>query len=167
MTQTLKYDSRHAIARARFFLQKARECHIDSREEFEAYLEASIVFARAAIHRVQHKYGKEEGFKKWWDSLEHDPSVLFFRCHRNMILKRHPPEIGQRLKIPLLKVNVTVGGEPEGNASASSKLPEEILYASDLYYFDNDSMPATDEVEEHLNKLETHINKFVESIKAP
>lgn len=160
----VNYDSRHAISRARFFLAKARECRIDSREEFEAHLESSIVFARAAIHRVQHKYGTEVGFKKWWDSLEHDPSVVFFRIHRNTILKKHPPQVGQRIIMPLLRVHMTVGGEPEGSTSTSGDLPEEISYASDVYYFDDDpSMSAIDKVEEHLIKLEAHIKDFIES----
>jgi hypothetical protein len=168
MTQTLNYDSRHAIARARFFLQKARECRIDSREEFEAYLEASIVFARAAILRVKHKYENEARFMNWWNSLKYDSSVLFLKNHRDMILKEAPPKVGQILKMPLHKVNVTIGGEPEGITSASSELPEDILYASDLYYFDDDqSVSATDKVDEHLNKLEAHINNFLNSLQAP
>ena len=168
MTQKIKYDSRHAIARARFFLAKARECRIDSREDFEAYLEASIVFARAAIHRVEHTYGKEAGFKIWWDSLRNDPSIEFIRCQRNRILKKTPPQVGQIVKMPLLKVNVTVGGEPSEGINPPPELPEEIPYASDLYYFDDDpSMSATDKVEEHLNKLEAHINNFITSLQGP
>jgi hypothetical protein len=168
MTQTLKYDSRHAIVRARFFLKKARECRIDSREDFEAYLEAAIVFARAAILRVKHKYEKESGFINWWGSLKNNSSIMFFKEHRDMILKEAPAEVGQILKMPLLKVNVTIGSEPEGITSASSELPEEILYASDLYYFEKDpSISATDKVEEHLNELEAYINNFIESLNAP
>jgi hypothetical protein len=168
MTQTLKYDSRHAIARARFFLQKARKCRIDSREDFEAYIETTIVFAQTALLRLEKKYKKTAIYKTWWKSVKNKRSVKLFRKHRNVIIHEAPPKVGQILKMPLHKVNVTIGGEPEGITSASSELPEEILYASDLYYFEKDpSISATDKVEEHLNELEAYINNFIESLNAP
>lgn len=175
MTQKINYESRHAIARARFFLAKARECHVDTREDFEAYLEASIVFARAAILRVKHTHCKKAGFMNWWSSLKNDPSVLFFKNHRDMILKEAPPRVGQKIQVPLYKVSMTIVGEPSEDIAAASideqvntsrELPEEQSYASDLYYFDDPSISATDKVEEHLNKLEAHINGFINSLQA-
>jgi len=41
---------------------------------------------------------------------------------------------------------------------------EEHSHASDLYYFDDPSTPATETVENHLNKLEGHINAFLNDI---
>ncbi|GEM_PF-3539568 len=167
MTQTLKYDSRHAIARARFFLQKAKGCRIDSREDFEAYIESTIVFAQTALLRLEKKYKKTAIYKTWWKSVQNKRSVKFFRKHRNLIIHEAPPKVGQILKMPLHKVNVTIGGEPEGNTPTSNVSQEEISHASDLYYFDDPSISAIDTVEEHLNKLEAHINYFLNSLQAP
>src|SRR3712207_6207077 len=50
---------RDAITRARFFLEQARSCLYSDdmawQEPFEAYLEAAIVFSRAAVHRLQNE----------------------------------------------------------------------------------------------------------------
>lgn len=45
-------ESRQAVARARFFLDGAKACPGDAHVEFEAYIEAAIIFARAALQRT-------------------------------------------------------------------------------------------------------------------
>jgi len=52
---------RDAITRAWFFLKQARgypyRTDISAHEPFEAYLEATIIFSRVAIHRL-HREGR-------------------------------------------------------------------------------------------------------------
>lgn len=163
MTQIVTVDSRSALGRAKFFLTKAKECPADSRVEFEAYIEASIVFGRSAIHRVKSEYEKEAGFKKWWDSLLDEPSILFFRNERNWILKIGPSQLGQKLVMPLIKLNVDVGQTMEGDTT--DKTDEAISYASDLYYFDDPSIPATQTVEDYVHQLEKHIDAFIQTLQ--
>lgn len=129
MTQ---FHPRHAIARARFFLSKAIQCEVNQRDEFEAYLEASIVFARAAIHRLQPRYKKHPNWKSWWDGLFSDPAVEFFRVERNWILKEASPKIGQIIAL----------GQPPETAAG-------------LYYYENPNTPATDTIQRHLDKIES------------
>jgi len=102
MTQRVSPHSRHAIERAKFFLAKAKECPADNRVDFEAYLEASIIFGRSAIHRVKSAYKREAEFKDWWDSLFDDPSVKFFKDERDFILKEGSAKLGQKLFCHLL-----------------------------------------------------------------
>jgi len=124
-------DPRHAISRAEFFLDKARSCSADARAEFEAFLEASIVFARGAEHRFNSEYEKHRGWKAVWDSWATEPAVEFFRKERDWILKEAPPRIGQKLFA----------------ASASPSM------AADFYYYDDPGTPATATVERHLARL--------------
>ena len=131
------YPKRHAISRARFFLEQAKKCKGDQRDEFEAYLEASIVFSRAALHRLKSAYEKHPDWKQWWDSLLSNPSVKFFRDARNWILKNASPKIGQIVRL----------GEPKAS------------YASELYYYENPKTPATLTVEGHLDNLETIVRE--------
>ncbi len=44
---------RHAISRARLFLDLADECSMEQRDRCEAFMEAAIIFCRAALHRVK------------------------------------------------------------------------------------------------------------------
>ncbi|HML96578.1 MAG TPA: hypothetical protein PKC29_14240 [Thermodesulfobacteriota bacterium] len=103
MAKPISQDSRSAMERARFFLTKAKECTVGFRVDFEAYLEASIIFGRSVLHRLQSEHKQNPNFKTWWDSLEEDISVNFFREHRNIILKEGPPKIGQIISMPLIK----------------------------------------------------------------
>jgi len=48
-----QFLARHAVSRARFFLKQANRCSVEQRKEFEAYLEAAIIFARAALRRLK------------------------------------------------------------------------------------------------------------------
>ena len=124
-------NERDAIQRAKFFLDKARHCPADERADFEAYLEAAIVFTRAALHRLQARFKSHPAWKHWWDLLLSDPSVDFIREERNRILKEAPPKIGQ----------VLYGG---------SQQPQ---YASAFYYYESAGIPATDTVNRHLNRI--------------
>lgn len=47
--------SRTALGRAEFFLHLAEKCTPAQRAEFEAYVDASIIFARTALHRLKSK----------------------------------------------------------------------------------------------------------------
>ncbi len=133
---------RDAISRARFFLELARDCpyveDLAGREAFEAYLEAAIVFGRAAIHRVHEAAEKKArgdpglhaGVKTWWDSLLGNPAIEFFREERNFILHEGPPKTGQKI---------------------GSLAP---LKAEELYYYEDPAVPATATVERHLDAVE-------------
>ena len=126
------FPRRHPISRARFFLQLAKRCPVEKRDEFEAYLEASIIFGRAALHRFQSEHERQSNWKPWWDGLRSNPAVIFFRNERNRILKEGPPKIGQIIR---------VGGPPAP-------------MATELYYYEDPQTPATDTVEKHLNAVE-------------
>ena len=125
------HESRHALSRARFFLDKARLCPADARVDLEAFLEASVVFARAAVHRFQAKYKRNPGWKGVWDAWATEPAVEFFRKERDWILKTAPPRIGQKIFA--------------GPVSPSM--------AEGFYYYDDPETPATVTVERHLARL--------------
>lgn len=139
MTVRLTHESRSVLSRARFFLEKAKACPVDARVDFEAFLEATIVFARAAVHRMKTQHESHSQWKVWWDSLRGDPAVEFFRTERDWILKEAPPKLGQKI------FPASVGRTKPSNSPA---------YAAELYYFDDPSVLATETVEGHLNDLE-------------
>lgn len=60
------HESRSAIARSHLFLRLAVECPADKRIEFEAFLEAAIIFARAALHRFKADNSNHPQWKYWW-----------------------------------------------------------------------------------------------------
>ena len=126
------FPKRHAISRARFFLDLAKQCPIEKRDEFEAYLEATIVFARAALHRLQSEHKRQSNWEPWWKGLLSNPAVEFFRDERNWILKDGPPKIGQ----------IIGAGGPS------------VRIAAEMYYYENPQTPATDTIEKHLNAVE-------------
>jgi hypothetical protein len=133
-------ESRHALSRATLFLEKAKACPPDERVEFEAFLEASIVFARAAIHRLQSKYRKHSKWKAVWDSWAPQPAVLFFWRERNWILKEAPPRLGQKV------FAASIGSRRSAPQLASTR-------AAEFYYYEGPETPATVTVERHLVSL--------------
>ncbi len=134
------HESRTALERAQFFLDKANACRADERVEFEAYLEASIVFARSALHRFKARFQSHPGFKNWWDSLLGDSAVTFARVQRDWILKDASLKIGQK------------GFAASVSSDAPSWQPTK---AGDFYYFEGPSIPATETVARHLEALKS------------
>jgi hypothetical protein len=134
MAGRVTHESRTALARARLFLDRADACTASERVDFEAFLEASIVFARAAIHRFKKQYGRHPDFDTWWDSLRGDPAVEFFRKERDWILKDAPPKIGQ------IAYAASVGSNSPSNVPTAAR---------EFYYFEQ-GVPATATVAGHL-----------------
>lgn len=122
---------RDSISRAELFLNLAKECSVDEREKYEAFLEASIVFARAAIHRLQSRYKNHPGWQSWWGSMDGDPSVTFFKNERNWLLKDGPPKIHQVIRF----------GEPAS------------IRADELYYFEEPTTTALMTIHRHLEHI--------------
>ena len=135
-------QDRDAISRARFFLAKAVACPAEERGDCEAFMEAAIVFARAAMHRFQKEHQHHNGWQAWWDSLLGNPAVDFFRKERNLILKEAPPKLGQKLSMPFI-----------GPGGKSQPAPVAQL-ACEFYYFEDPAMLATDTIATHLDALE-------------
>jgi hypothetical protein len=136
------HDSRSALSRANFFLAKAVAAKADERVEFEAFVEAAIIFGRTAVHRFKTKYESHPKWKAWWKSIPDDPHVVFFRSQRDMILKEAPPKIGQRIWAPFIG---------PGGVTVPGYVPS---YAREFYYFDQPDVLATDTVGAHLNAVE-------------
>jgi hypothetical protein len=135
---------RDAISRARIFLKQARALSYDGpdpeqQQWFESCMEASILFGRAAIHRMHSAALKKAkgnprlkaAVDSWWGSLRGVPAVEFFREERDFILKEGPPKVGQVLRL-----------------SAPPRKVEED------YYYESVDEPATETVERHLNTVE-------------
>jgi hypothetical protein len=139
----LTHDSRSALARAKFFLELARTAPAVARVEFEAFLEAAIVFARAAVHRFKATHEKHPAWREWWNSISGNPAVEFFRTERDWILKEAPPKIGQKVFAPFIGPG---GTQKEGYMPAT---------ADEFYYFEDPGTPATTTVAEHLDALGT------------
>ena len=128
------FSPRHAISRADFFLRLASECNASQRDEFEAYLEAAVVFGRTAIHRLKHEYEQHSAWAPWFTALKGNPSIEFFREHRDFTLKEASPKVGQRIEF-----------HPVPNAA-------------DLYFFEPNESPITT-VRGHLNATAKLIKK--------
>jgi len=125
------HTSRRALSRARFFLTWASSCSGEKREEYEACLEAAIIFARAGLHRLKSRYDGHPRWKAWWNGLRANQSVEFFRNERNWILKEGSPKVGQIVRLG--------GPSPE--------------LAQELYYYEEPGITATATVERHLDEL--------------
>lgn len=138
------HESRSALERAQFFLGKAMDCRADERVDFEAYLEASIVFARSALHRFKKRFVSHPEFRNWWDSQLGDSAVMFMRVQRDWILKDASLKIGQR------------GYAASGSCQAPSWQP---AMAGDFYYFEGPSIPATETVIRHLAALKAMLGE--------
>ncbi len=71
--------------------------------------------------------------------------------------------------MPTIPSLLSVGGQKVRDEELESINNEtitaaETLHVSELYYFDEASIPAITTVEDHLNKLEIHINEFLRDI---
>ena len=117
--------------RARLFVDLADKCGPKEQELCEAFMEAAIVFARTAVHRLKTECEKSKGWKSWFDDLREEPAVQFFRIQRDFILKEGPPRVGQVVRI---------GGSVDR--------------AAEHYYYDDPSTPATTTIRRHLEALE-------------
>ena len=106
--------------------------------DFEAFLEASIVFARSAVHRLKTKHEKHPNWKAVWQSWKVEPAVQFFREERDWILKTASAKIGQKIFAG------TVGG------SQPVRTPS---FAGEFYFYHDPKIPATATVEQNLAKL--------------
>ncbi len=137
-------ESRQALPRAKFFLDKAEKCDANHRVDFEAFLDASIIFARSAVHRVESRFKKKRGWKTFWDSKRGDTAVEFFRKERNHILKKGPSKIGQIINL---------GGT----------LP----LAKTFYYYEDPHTPATDTVRQHIDSIEKNFVLEAEKLFGP
>jgi hypothetical protein len=112
---------------------------VDQRIEFEAFVEAAIVFARAGLHRLKARHESHAQWKTWWDSLRGNPAVEFFRTERDWLLKEAPLTIGQR----------------GFAASIGSARPSyEPSKASEFYFFETPDVPAIDTLNRHLEELD-------------
>jgi hypothetical protein len=108
----------------------ARGCRVEERDEYEAFLEAAIVFGRSALHRLQPLYEKHPDWKTWWNGLRGDKSVEFFRTQRDYLLKEGPTKVGQVIRV----------GTPTTRAE-------------EHYYFETSDVPATETIERHLQRI--------------
>ena len=140
MTTLFKSD---AVSRARQFLSMAKECTVDQRDKYEALLEAAIVFGRAALHRLQTVFGKQAGWKPWFDAFWEDPSVQFFKDERDHVLKQGPAKVGQVIRM---------GVRTER--------------AEEHYHFESPNTPATATVERHLDRIEQIVAQAYEKFGA-
>jgi hypothetical protein len=116
---------------------------VEAGVEFEAFLEASIVFARAAVHRFKAKHEKHPAWKEWWTSVSGNPAVEFFRIERDWLLKEAPPKIGQKVFAPFIG---------PGGKSEPGYTPEK---AEESYFFDDPGTRATVTLAPHLDAIAT------------
>lgn len=128
LTTMSSFSPRHAISRAEFFLRLASSCPVSQRDDFEAYLEAAIIFGRTAIHRLKHEFEHHPAWKPWFENLKGNPAIEFFREHRNFTLKEASPKVGQRIGF------------------------QQVSNASDLYFFQPYESSITT-VSKHLNAI--------------
>ena len=128
MTNLFKRD---ATSRARQFLNMAKKCTVSQRDEYEAFLEAAIVFGRTALNRLHPLFKSKPGWRDWFDEQWEDTSVKFFKAERDYLLKEGPTKFGQVVRVATI-----------------TELAEE------HYYFESPSVPATATVERHLSRIE-------------
>src|SRR5687768_3349954 len=123
--------NRDSVSRARLFIEMARQCSAEDRDQHEAFLDAAIVFARSSLQRLRSAYRKRSGWKPWWDALAADASVVFLKHQRNFMLHEGPAPVGQ--------VVYAGGGHP---------------LALDHYYFEHHTVPAVDTLTRHMDRIE-------------
>ena len=127
------FPQRHAIARAEFFLALAENCDVQNRQDFEAFIEAAIIFARTAIHRLKTQFEHHPDWSLWFASIKEDPAVCFFRHQRDFILKEASPKMGQVISF------------------------NPVSLATNLYYFETPSIDAATTVRKYIQSLATTI----------
>lgn len=142
INQATSFPPRHAISRAYFFLNLAECCDIQTRDHCEAFMEAAIVFARTAIHRLQSQFKHHPDWKKWFAALLNDSAVMFFRQERDHILKVGPPKVGQ-----------VIGGAPQR--------------AAEMYYYENFDIPATVTLRRHLDAVTETVKEAEQKFTQP
>ena len=96
-------DHRHGLARAEFFLRLSENCSVDQLSEFEAHLEASIIFARSAIQRMQLEFKSHPKWKNWFALMANEPSINFFREERDLVLHECPTHLTQIINFNAVK----------------------------------------------------------------
>jgi len=127
------FTPRRAMARAQFFVQKAVDCPAHQRDDFEAYLDAAILFARMALLRLHTRYKKRSTWdQKWWEGVLSEKAVKFFTDKHHGILHVAPPMM------------------PQGTCLGRSPIS-----AADLYYYETPDIAATSTVARHLQAMET------------
>ena len=137
-------ESRTALSRAKLFLKLARDCPAEQRIEFEAFLEAAIVFARASLHRLKTEHENDPKWRDWWESLRGKESIEFFRTERDWLLKEASPKIGQQVFAPRIG-NPVVAIVP--------------TLAADFYFFKDPKQSATDTLGRLLGELEIQLTE--------
>lgn len=158
ITKTVTANSRTPLSRAKLFIKMAKNCSLDDCIEFEALIDASIVFARSAIERYgksnNTRHGQDARWQEIWNSWKKDTTIMFFTDNRNLILHEAPLKINQRLFASFFDAS-------RSETITSTDSP----YYADLYYFNDKNLPATEELENHLMKLEELFNKTSQIFK--
>jgi hypothetical protein len=134
-------ESRDAMTRAFRFLREAQCCPASDREWYEACLEASLIFGRAAVHRTKERLSRQGHGSTWWESIAGDPSVEFVRNHRDHLLKEASAKVGQI---------VFVGTATDDGPNIPPDAPE---LADGYYFFEDASIRATTTAEKHLTRV--------------
>lgn len=122
---------RHAISRASFFLNLANTSLIGERYNYEAFLEASIVFARASLHHLEKKHKAHSDWKVWWDALAKNESVIFFRKNRDYSLKEGALKLRQHIGFSRAEKALELYSFQDGE-SAYETVERHLLFLTDL-----------------------------------
>jgi hypothetical protein len=109
---------------------------MEHRDRCEAFMEAAIIFCRAALHRLQTQYEDHSGWKVWWEGLLNDPDLNFIRQHRDWIVKAAPEKFSQVIR----------PGQP-------------MSYAADCYYYEKYDIRATATLRRLIDATERRIKE--------
>src|SRR5260221_145862 len=121
---------RDALSRARQFLDLADQCSVSEQDQYEMFLEATIVFGRTALHRLKHQHEDHSDWDSWWEGLLRDEAVQFFQIQRNHLLKVGPTRLHQRIR-----------------------LDKATVLASEHYYLETPDVPATATIKRYLDRM--------------
>ena len=106
---------------------------MEHRDRCEAFMEAAIIFCRAALHRVRTQYKRRPGWDEWWNGLLNDPDLAFIRRRRDWIVKEAPETFSQ----------VVQPGQP-------------FSFAADCYYYERYDIRATTTLRRCVDATEGH-----------